>query len=193
MSIPLNPKAMLPAGFVAFTHEGVLLGYDPLTGRGMKWNTKRGCSSKAIQWAAITPSAASRGFTLVRINGSAQLWHRIVAQHLINRGKPIPRELDVDHRKHVDGTAAQDILTNLRIVSRRENQQNQKPRSSRYAGVRWDKSRSKWLSRAVNPLTGKLQNLGRFTDEREAASAYIDFCIQHSLPHAPALERFAAA
>ena len=192
MSIPLNPEAMLPAGFVAFTHEGVLLGYDPLTGRGMKWNINAGRSGKAHQWTPITPGT-TRGRTQVQINSSKQLWHRIIAQHFLNGGGPIPTGLAVDHREHVDGTAAQDRLANLRIVTTRENGQNLKPRSSQYAGVYWHKRKSKWESGVKDPLTRKRQYLGYFTDERKAASAYIDYCIQHNLPHAPALERFAAA
>ena len=194
MSSPLNPESMLPAGFVAFTHEGVLFGYDPLTGRGMRWVTHGGPHGKAFQWNPITPGT-EKGWTRVRVNDAIQKWHRIVAQHFINGGVPIQRDLEVDHRRHVDGTAAQDILTNLRIVTKRENQQNRKLSlsSSRYAGVRWAKRESKWTAQAISPLTGKLHHIGTFTDEREAASAYIDFCIQHSLPHAPALERLAAA
>ena len=194
MSVQLDPYAMLHAGFIAFTHEGVLLAYDPLTGRGVKWVTRGGSHGKALQWNPITPGTG-QGRTKVRVNDAIQKWHRIVAQHFINGGVPIQRDLEVDHRKHVDGTAAQDILTNLRIVTKRENQQNRKLSlsSSRYAGVRWDNAKGKWLSVAKNPSTGKLQNLGRFTNERKAAQAYIDFCIQHNLPHAPALERLAAA
>ena len=192
MSIPLNPEAVLPADFIAFTHEGVLLAYDPLTGRGLRWRTSNGRGTM-FRWHPITPSAASRGCTLVGIAGSIQLWHRVVAQHFLNGGNPIRRDLDVYHRNHVDGTASQDILTNLRIVTKRENQQNQKPRSSQYAGVCWDKRAGKWRARAMNRVTGRDKHLGYFTDERKAASAYIDYCIQHNLPHAPALERFAAA
>ena len=186
MSSPLNPEAMLPADFVAFTHEGTLLGYDPLTGKGMRWIVRY------KRWDRITPGT-THGRTYVRINSSAQLWHRIIAQHFLNGGKPIPRDLEVDHRRHVDGTAAQDILTNLRIVTGRENDQNRKRSSSHYAGVSWNNAKGKWESGVHDPLTRKKQNLGYFTDEREAASAYIDFCIQHSLPHAVALERLAAA
>ena len=192
MSSPLNPEAMLPAGFIPFTHEGVLFGYDPLTGQGMKWLTKPGRGGRAFRWNPITPGT-SHSSTYVQINSSKQLWHRIVAQHFLNGGVPIPPDLEIDHRKHVDGTAAQDRLENLRIVTGRENDQNRKPRSSQYAGVCWHKARGKWESRVRDPLTGKQQHIGYFTNERKAAQAYIDFCIQHSLPHAVALERLAAA
>ena len=196
MSSILNPEATLPAGFIPFTHDGVLLAYDPLTGCGVKWNTKQGGGrgGKAFQWNTITPSNTSRGRTQVKINGSHQQWHRIVAQHFLNGGRPIPTDLDIDHRKHVDGTAAQDILTNLRIVTKRENSQNLKTQgSSKYVGVGWHKARGKWRARAMNPLTGIEDHLGLFTNELEAAKAYIDYCQQHNLPHAPAAERLAAA
>ena len=188
MSTALNPATTLPHGFYSFHHEGVLLGYCPLTGRGVKWLTKPGRSGKAFQWVEIAPGTRPDWRTQVWINSSHQLWHRIVAQHFLNGGKPIRRDLEVDHRKHVDGTAAQDILTNLRIVTKRENQQNQKPRSSRYAGVCWNKLRSKWQANATNPITGKTQYLGLFTDDRESAQAYVDYCQQHGLLCGPAIE-----
>lgn len=181
----------LPEGFTQFTHEGVLLAYNPLTGEGVKWCTPNGRGT-AFRWNPITPCTTRDKRTQVWINGSMQQWHRIVAQHFIHESKPIPDELVVDHRKHVDGTTAQDILTNLRIVTKPENGQNRKNGSSQFAGVCWGKAAGKWLARAVNPLTGKRQTLGYFTDEYKAAEAYIDFYKKHGLPCAPASERLAA-
>lgn len=194
MSIALNPATTLPHGFYSFHHEGVLLGYNPLTGRGVKWLTKPGRGGKAFHWNQITPATNGDGRTHVRINGSVQQWHRIVAQHFLNGGNPIRRDLEVDHRKPVTGRASQDRLDNLRIMSRSENAQNRekaqhrKTGSSKYAGVYWDSHAGKWRVRVRNALKGTRQNLGLFTNEREAAQAYVNYCTQHGLPCGPAIK-----
>ena len=188
MSITWTPEDMLPRSFHSFHHEGVLLGYAPLTGRGVKW------IPRYARWNPITPGNTSGGNTRVGINGSQQQWHCIVAQHFINGGVPIPREFYVDHRKPVTGKAAQDRLDNLRIMSHSENAQNRekaqhrKTGSSKYAGVYWDSHVGKWRVRVRNASQGTRQNLGLFTDEREAAEAYVNFCQQHGLACGPAIE-----
>lgn len=83
MSITWTPEDMLPRNFHSFSHEGILLGYDPLTGRGVMWK----------------PDSAR--------------WN------------------------HIEG--------------------------------------------------GTRQNLGLFTDEREAAEAYVNFCQKHGLACGPAI------
>lgn len=74
---------------------------------------------------------------------------------------------EVDHR---DLDKLNNRSSNLRIVTRSEQMQNVPKRpatSSRYRGVGWDKNRGKWI--AYIKTNGKMHNLGRFSDEREAA------------------------
>lgn len=80
--------------------------------------------------------------------------------------------LVVDHK---NGNSLDNRRENLRIVTQRENTQNQKchrngQKSSRFIGVYWDKSRSKWNS--MIRINGKRKCLGRFDDEINAANAY---------------------
>ena len=192
MSITLNPATTLPDGFYSFNHEGVLFGYNPLTGCGLRWLTKPSRGDKAFQWRAIQTGTCNKR-TCVGINSSTLSWHRLVAQHFLNGGAPIRRELDVEHHKHVDGTAAQDILTNLRIVTRPTPRRSRHLSSLRYSGVSRVHPAGEWQALAADQLTGKAEHLGYFTDERIAAKAYIDYCIQHDLPCTKAIERYQAA
>jgi hypothetical protein len=187
----------LPEGFTQFTHDGILFAYNKSTGEGFKWvvysaskeaerkRVSRGCSGTS-QWVALTPGTKAKAYTQVSISNSMQFWHRIVAQHFLNGGNPIPRELEVDHRKHANGTAYQDRLDNLRIVTRSGNAQNRQGGSSRFTGVSWKKSRNKWVADAHG------RYLGIFRDELEAALAYIIYCKQNGLEYRVALEKLAA-
>ena len=63
---------------------------------------------------------------------------------------------------------------NLRIATQQQNMMNQRiqkrRKSSRFKGVTWDKSKSKWMSQ-IN-LNKKHFFLGRFEIEEEAAITY---------------------
>lgn len=74
---------------------------------------------------------------------------------------------------HISGNVLDNRRCNLRIVDKRKNAWNMKPNSntsSKYKGVCWDASRSKW--RANIKLNGKQTFLGRFLTEDEAAITY---------------------
>lgn len=75
---------------------------------------------------------------------------------------------------HINGNKLDNRLCNLRKVSSQQNHMNQlvqnKTKHSKYKGVSWDKSRNKWI--AYCKKDGKMNNLGRFTEEKEAALAY---------------------
>ena len=196
MSIPLNPEAMLPAGFVAFTHEGVLLAYDPLTGQGMKWNTHNGRGGAANMWAVITPGTLKDKYTRVRVGAIVQQWHRIVGKHFLAADTLMADDILVGHIEDADGSARQDRLSNLRMLVRSEVDSHKRRskssnRSSRFIGVCWGRSAKKWLVSIT--IAGKKYNIGRFLDETEAATAYIAFCIKHDIPHTPAAALLAAA
>lgn len=82
----------------------------------------------------------------------------------------LPHLSDGRHVDHISGDILDNQFCNLRIVTHAQNMQNMKSNrgsSSQYRGVGWDKSRNKWV--AYVQVNGKLHNLGRFTDEREAA------------------------
>ena len=82
----------------------------------------------------------------------------------------IPEGRIVDH---INGNKLDNRLCNLRFVSPRENIANSSSKSgstSKYKGVSFDTSRSKWISSIQ--INGKTKHLGRFESEEEAAKAY---------------------
>jgi hypothetical protein len=78
------------------------------------------------------------------------------------------RKSDVDHINH---ETLDNRKENLRIVTKRQNQQNRrKPKSSKYPGVSWSASAKRW--RAFILTNGVRKFLGNFKVERDAAVAY---------------------
>jgi hypothetical protein len=84
--------------------------------------------------------------------------------------------LEVDHK---DGDHFNNRRSNLRAVTRSQNQQNKRKinGSSRFRGVYWDRARSKWHAQAT--LNGKAHNLGRYDTEEEAGAAALAFRNEH--------------
>ena len=80
----------------------------------------------------------------------------------------------VDHK---DGDSLNQLKTNLRIATQRENVRNQKIqvrhtgfKSSKFKGVRWHKRNKKWI--ASIQIMGRSKHLGYYDNEVEAAQAY---------------------
>lgn len=96
------------------------------------------------------------------IEGKIVLLHRFILNP--------PDNVEIDHR---DGNALDNRRFNIRECSHSENMHNQRPqvnKSSRYKGVSWDKSRSKWYAQIR--INSKQKSLGHFSDENEAAKVY---------------------
>jgi hypothetical protein len=96
--------------------------------------------------------------------------------------------LEVDHR---DRNRCNNMITNLRWVSRSSNNYNRgksASTSSQFRGVSWDKLASKW--RVQIHLNGKQKYIGRFDEELDAARAYnvalihfgVDEAISNDIP-----------
>ena len=87
-----------------------------------------------------------------------------------------PDGLVVDHINH-DGL--DNRKQNLRVCTRKQNSRNQLPYknvTSKYKGVYWEKQ-SKCYRASVRK-DGKLYNLGRFKDQKEAAKAYDERAVE---------------
>lgn len=92
--------------------------------------------------------------------------HRQIMEHAL--GRKLERYEVIDH---INNDPLDNRRENLRIASPRQNQQNQKRKtSSKYPGVYWSKQAKKW--HAMIKLNGKKKHLGYFVEEREAAKAY---------------------
>ncbi|MFF8784730.1 HNH endonuclease [Streptomyces sp. NPDC015125] len=93
--------------------------------------------------------------------------HRLIAR------TPTGRETD-----HINGDGLDNRRSNLRVATCSQNLANRwKPRrsdgsptSSRFKGVTWDRSRSKWQAKIT--VGGRCKNLGRYATEEAAAQAY---------------------
>lgn len=72
---------------------------------------------------------------------------------------------------HIDNDKLNNRLSNLRLVSARENTNKKHLRSSsKYVGVSWCKTQEKW--RAYIHINGKNKYLGSFNNEYDAHLAY---------------------
>jgi hypothetical protein len=84
-----------------------------------------------------------------------------------------PKGLTVDH---INGNGLDNRRANLRIATRSQNlanrgiQRQRRPKSSRFKGVCWDRSRGLWTAYIV--VAARQKSLGRFTSEADAAHAY---------------------
>ncbi len=177
-TIPLPSD--IPADTKHFIHEGVQLAYSPSTGKCYRLLTTK--------WKLIKPGTLNNTYTIIRINGSTQPLHRIIAQHFLKDGRPLTSTVHVDHRKHAKGTHQQDILTNLRITNSRGNHANLKGGTSRFAGVYWYTRYNKW--RAKIRINNHQKHIGYFQTESEAAKAYIQTGEEHGFDMTIARERF---
>lgn len=127
---------------------------------------RKGCIKDRI----LKPGTNKGGYSVVVLcNGFKKTHqvHKIVAITFLNH-KPCGHKLVVDHK---DFDRTNNHLSNLRLITPRENT-NQKhlKSSSTYTGVCWDKARKKWLS-AIK-IEGKNKHLGYFIDELDASNAY---------------------
>jgi len=125
----------------------------------------RGC-----KWREVTQKANSEGYARVRILSKPYYYHRIC--WLLVHGS-IAGGLDIDH---IDGDTLNNKLTNLRLVTHRENSQNMKcHRNGKLVGCRWHKRNKKWQARIQ--INGKPKHLGYYDTEQEAHAAYNSACI----------------
>ena len=93
--------------------------------------------------------------------------HKLVAIAFLNH-KPDGHKLVVNH---IDFNKLNNNVSNLEIVSQRENTNRKHLKSSsKYTGVYWFKKSNKWM--AGIRINGKQKYLGLFKDEIEASNAY---------------------
>lgn len=120
-----------------------------------------------VKWYAQY-SPGNRSFYVVRgIKLDSNRWH-LDRLHWWVIGRPL-KGLFVDH---INGNTLDNRRSNLRIVSNRENQSNQKRhRSGKLVGSRFNKKTKKWSSKIR--MNGKEIYLGYFSTEIEAHQAYL--------------------
>ena len=92
--------------------------------------------------------------------------HLLMAYNFLNH-KPSKYELVVDHK---DNNPLNNKLSNLQLISNRENCSKDRRKSNKYTGVSYDKSRGLYASRIV--YKGKNLFLGRYKSSYFAHLAY---------------------
>ena len=93
--------------------------------------------------------------------------HKLVAMSFLNH-KPCGFKIVVDH---IDNNKLNNNLSNLRLVSNRENtSKHNKVKTSKYVGVCWSKKSKKWQSNIYTK--GKTHQIGTFDNEEDAYEAY---------------------
>ena len=105
----------------------------------------------------------SNGYVYCLVDGTEWLEHRYI--WVCANGK-IPHGMEIDH---IDQDKTNNMIENLRLVTKCENQKNrprQKNNSSGCTGVTWSESRQKWIAQIQ--VNKKSINLGGFIDIKDA-------------------------
>lgn len=108
------------------------------------------------------------GYVYVKVLSRPYRLHRII--WMWHHGV-IPKGYDVDH---IDRNPLNNCISNLRLLTRSQNNMNSSRtstrRTSKYKGVSWHPNTNKW--RVVTVKNKKQYHAGYFSNEDEAARAY---------------------
>ena len=112
----------------------------------------------------------SAGYCKVWVNGTMILYHVIV--WILSTGNDIPQGMQIDH---INGDKLDNRIENLRLVTNRQNQQNQKKhRAGRLTGTCYVKIYHCWQSQIK--INKTCITIGRYKTEQEAHEAYKIAC-----------------
>jgi hypothetical protein len=137
-----------------------LWNYDETTGE-LRWKVK---PCQRVSVGDVAGCINKCGYLVVRCAYKLHLVHRIV--WLITTGALPVNELD-----HVNGIRNDNRLSNLREVTRRQNQRNRKcHRTGHLLYTTYDKHKGRW--KAVSPtINGKRKHIGHYDTMQEASVA----------------------
>lgn len=149
-----------------------LLHYDPDTGI-FTWLVSRGRVKTGDVAGSRLTVVSGKSYRQIRIDSKNYLAHRLA--WLYTHGQLPSHEID-----HINGAGADNRLSNLRSVTRSENNKNarlQCNNSSETAGVYWGKAKRKW--QAQIRVDSKCLYLGSFEDINDAIEARKEAEIKH--------------
>lgn len=110
----------------------------------------------------------SSSIELKAIYAKTSIDGKIVGMHRIITSAPAGKEVD-----HINGNTLDNRVSNLRICTTRENQQNQtKHRNGKLVGCSFDAYHKAWKSGIR--IDGKFKHLGYFKTEFEAHERYME-------------------
>lgn len=138
-----------------------VLHYDPLTGL-WTWAQQRGRSPKGTLAGWLSDTT---GYLFIRIDRRLVGAHRLAWLYMTGEW---PHEVD-----HKNGSRTDNKWSNLREVTRQQNQQNKCVQSNNKSGLKgasFHKQTGRW--RAAIFVAGKQMHLGLFSTPEEAHIAY---------------------
>ncbi|AUE23479.1 HNH endonuclease [Escherichia phage vB_EcoS_HSE2] len=138
--------------------------YDTNTGK-LYWRVTN--SNRAPAGSEVA-AVRNWGYVCVRLHGRTFQAHRIIWDMMKPENKLQPGE-EIDH---IDHNRENNLLSNLRKTTRKENSRNlslARNNTSGVTGVRFDKSRGKW--RAEIKVKKRVIHLGRFETIDDAIAA----------------------
>ena len=125
-------------------------------------------SLKGVKERILNPTKNKYGYLYVSLckEGKVKKFqvHQVIAMGFLGH-KPSGHALVVDH---INNIKTDNRVSNLQVITHRENDSKEKKGSSKYTGVHWNKK--KWCANIR--INGIKKYLGRFHCEREAGKAY---------------------
>ena len=116
-----------------------------------------------VKGSVLKPYKEKSGYLKVNVGKNNRTIHQLVAETFLGYKRDGTTTIVVDH---INEIKTDNRLTNLRLVSNRENLSNRK-RVSKYVGV--TKFRNKWMSTVT--IDSKLKYLGLYLTQEEARDA----------------------
>lgn len=163
----MNALTKTEAGALALSEPELrrVLSYDEITGL-FTWAQNRRGGARAGDEAGTQKAG---GYVQIHANGRLYYAHRLA--WLFARGA-----WPVGHIDHIDGNPANNAIANLRDVSAKLNQQNQRRAqasnlSSGLLGVSFDARTGRWLAKIS--IDNRTKNLGRHANPQLAHQAYL--------------------
>ena len=149
----------------------VLSNFRVVDGRIERYHHKKFC------WTPVPNTPAKDGYCSIYIGGNcvgvekgSYLYHRVL--WVLYHGEDIPEGMQIDH---INGIRSDNRIENLRVVSKRENDQNKKVHRDGHLNGTYLVPEYSVYSAQIQ-INKKRVNLGRYPTEQEAEKAYLFAC-----------------
>lgn len=150
-----------------------LFDYDPHTGTLIR---RVPTLRQPIGTVCGTPHGQGHPYKVVRMGDKNHFLHRLVWIYIYGH---IPTGKNIDH---INGDPTDNRLSNLRVVTQRENLCNRrlgKNNSSGFHGVQWHKAAKKWQARIAQTHLGLFSNIRDAVEARRKAEQKLNYHPNH--------------